>query len=84
MPTAHPDDWAAIRAFLPEIDDGSDAACIGFLERAGYTLHRDWTWSKPGVSQWSDATEQERMCIAFLCDEWDFGGLQKQEARDGE
>jgi hypothetical protein len=77
MPSAHPDLWAEVRAFLPEIDgdEGSDHACLHYLRDAGYTLNRDWTWSKPGVTDVGQMTRQEFACLLFLVHEWDFGAL---------
>lgn len=46
---------------------------IAFLQSHGYTLTRGWEWVKP-VSAHTISTE-EWECIAFLCDEWDFGGI---------
>jgi hypothetical protein len=77
MPSAADELWAEVRAFLPAVDEQSDAACIKFLEDAGYALKHDWTWSKPGITRYKQMTRQELACMMFLVHEWDFGGLAK-------
>jgi len=46
-----------------------------FLESRGYTLSRDWTWSKPGISTLKDMQRDEFDCLLFLVHEWDYGSL---------
>lgn len=77
MPQASDGLRSEVRAFLPEIDgaEGSDRACIRFLESAGYTLGRDWCWHKDGITNFGQMTRQEFACLLFLIHEWDFGGL---------
>lgn len=56
-------------------DPVDDTGPIQFLRNAGYTLNRDWTWSKPGISDLAQMTREEFDCLLFLAHEWDFGGL---------
>lgn len=49
---------------------------IQFLQSHGYVLRRDWHWDKPTPSH--NISEDEWQCIAFLIDEWDFGGVAPQ------
>lgn len=49
---------------------------IQFLQSHGYVLRRDWYWDKPTPSH--NISEDEWQCIAFLIDEWDFGGIAPQ------
>ncbi|MBP7704137.1 MAG: hypothetical protein KA105_02490 [Caulobacter sp.] len=60
-------------------DPVDSAGPIRFLRERGWTLHRDWTWSKPGQGFW-DIPEDEAACIHFLVDEWDFGGVRDGDA----
>ena len=54
----------------------SDEGPMKFLEDAGYVLRGDWFWkAKPGVTTYGDMTKKEYLCMIFLCQEWDFGGL---------
>ena len=56
--------------------DTGDEGPIKFLETAGYTLNRDWTWvPKAGVKELWEMTQDELACLQFLVEEWDFGGL---------
>jgi hypothetical protein len=57
-------------------DPISEQGPIDFLRSAGYTLHFDWTWSKPGVNDLRDMTRDEFDCLLFLIHEWDFGSLR--------
>ena len=72
MPSASDETILELAGFLPEVND--DAACA-YLFKHGYTLHRDWTWSKPGVKSFGDMTRQEFACLLYMCHEWDYGGL---------
>jgi hypothetical protein len=54
---------------------GWDAEAIKFLEDAGYKLTRDWEWIKPVGHT---PTERELDAIDYMCNEWDFGGIQTQ------
>lgn len=57
----------------------SDGPPANYLQHHGFTLHRDWTWSKPGVTGYDQLTQDEYDCMRFLVHEWDFDGLQKIE-----
>lgn len=60
--------------FGDPVDDGPP---MRFLEAAGYTLKRDWNWTrKPGVQTYEDMTQDEWMCMVFLRDEWDMRMLE--------
>jgi hypothetical protein len=61
--------------FGSEIDEQGP---IKFLTDAGFTLGKDWTWSKPGVTELWELAPDEFACIQFLVDEWDFGGLAER------
>ena len=67
-------------------DPVSDEGPIRYLRQAGYTLNRDWTWSKPGVEALGQMTRDEFDCLLFLIHEWDFGPLVKAKGggTDGE
>lgn len=54
-----------------------------YLREAGYTLSRDWTWSKPGIMSLQDMTRDEFECLLFLVHEWDFGALTPQPFHAG-
>jgi hypothetical protein len=47
---------------------------IKFLRERGWTLNRDWTWSKPGMTL-GNMPRDEFECVLFLIHEWDFGGV---------
>jgi len=58
-------------------DPVSDRGPIAFLQKAGYRMTKGFEWRPPeGVNKWTDLTRDQQLCIAFLCDEWDFGGLK--------
>jgi hypothetical protein len=54
-------------------DPISDAGPTKYLEDRGYTLNRDWTWSKPGENL-NSIPREDFECILFLVHEWDYGG----------
>lgn len=57
-------------------DPVGDSGPINYLIESGYTLRRDGHWvPKPGVSDYGHMTEKEYHCLAFLVQEWDYGGL---------
>lgn len=74
MPQA--DDTLREKMFQRFGDHVDEAGPMQFLQDAGYTLSRDWTWSKPGVTRTEEMTEGEYECLIFLVNEWDFGGLE--------
>jgi hypothetical protein len=55
-----------------------DAPVIAFLENRGYKLTRQWTWVLPTPDH--HPTEKEISAICFLIDEWDFGGLDRNDS----
>lgn len=56
--------------------DGVDSdGPISFLRSRGWTLDRDWEWSKPGVTR-TTMPRDEFDCVLFLVHEWDFGGVK--------
>lgn len=62
-----------------EIADDWDKRAIGLLEGAGYRLVKGQWEPKPGVSSEADMTPDERTCLIYLFEEWDFGGLKNAE-----
>lgn len=61
-------------------DPVDDQGPIAFLQKAGFSLTGQYEWRPPeGVKHWSELTDDQRLCIDFLCDEWDFGGLTYSE-----
>jgi len=57
-------------------DSIDDTGPTSFLQKSGYSLTKDFQWRPPeGVNSVDDMTEDAYLCMAFLCDEWDFGGL---------
>jgi hypothetical protein len=60
-----------------------DSGPTMFLENKGWTLHDDWTWSKPGFDRTNldDIPLNEWLCILFLVHEWDFGGVRENPCR---
>jgi len=51
----------------------SDGGPSEFLKERGYLLNDDWTWVAPSKDHY--VLEKEELCIRFLQDEWDWGGL---------
>lgn len=54
-------------------DPVEDEGPIKFLEDRGYKLTQKWTWVPPEKEH--HVTLKEHLCIQFLIEEWDFGGL---------
>lgn len=48
------------------------AGPMSYLEDNGWVLTPEWEWIPPH----EDITEKEYMCVNFLVDEWDFGGIK--------
>lgn len=61
------------------IDDDVEAWAV--LEAAGYRELRNGFVYKDGVVRWSDMAPAEQNALAYLCDEWDYGGLCDAEGR---
>jgi len=57
-------------------DPVSDEGPMQFLRERGWTLNRDWTWSKLGQTLQS-MPQDEYLCVLFLVHEWDFGGVKE-------
>lgn len=51
---------------------GIDEQAVKYLERRGYVLNHDWTWSRP-CRVIPKETDWDAML--YLIEEWDFGGL---------
>lgn len=51
----------------------SDGPPIEFLLSKGYKLREDWTWELPNKDH--HILEKEELCLRFLTEEWDFGGI---------
>lgn len=58
-------------------EGGGDEAAIEHLERAGYKLTRTWEWERP---EGMIPTERDASAVAYLIDEWDFGGFVSRPA----
>jgi hypothetical protein len=58
-----------------DVNESWDQRAIGFLSDAGYVLVKGEWKPKPGISKWEDMTSDEQTCMAYLFEEWDFGGL---------
>jgi hypothetical protein len=71
MPSASNELRAKITSRFGSLDDGN---VIKYLESKGWTLDRNWTWSKPGQNLQS-MPDDEYECVLFLVREWDFGGV---------
>jgi hypothetical protein len=57
-------------------DPIADGPPMEYLRNQGFTLNRDWTWSKPDITNYGQLSEKEYHCILFLVQEWDMGGLK--------
>lgn len=75
MPSASDEDRERMRDWFG--DPVSDAGPTKLLIDRGYGLTHGWTWVKPTPSH--TVHEIEWICIQFLADEWDFGGLEAQD-----
>ncbi len=54
-----------------------DCGCEGpsaFLQSHGFVLSNDWSWTKPTPAHRLSA--EEKACVFFLMDEWDYDGCQ--------
>jgi len=67
-----------LRAVMEELfnDPISDQGPISFLESKGHTLTRDWRWKLKDGETLESISHNEFLCIKFLIDEWDFGGIK--------
>jgi hypothetical protein len=76
MPQTSPEVRAAIvRLFGP--DDTKqmmhDVSAEVFLKRRGWQLSPRWSWRMPSPDHEPD--EDELLCVQYLIEEWDFGGI---------
>lgn len=73
MPQASDD----LRALMEQWfgDPVSDEGPTNFLQSRGYVLERDWIWKLPTPSH--TIRNEEYKCMAFLIDEWDYGGYRQ-------
>jgi len=55
---------------------GGDELATKYLQERGYALTKDWYWVIPPRHK---PTKKEIDAVAYLCDEWDFGGMIKLE-----
>lgn len=69
----------ALRNRMDELfgDPIDDAGPISYLEKRGFYLTPAFEWCLPSdVGSWAEMSPDEKDCMNFLCDEWDFGGLE--------
>lgn len=53
--------------------EGGDFNAQWYLKRCGWTLEKNWTWTKPRTDY--EPSEDEFEAIKYLIMEWDFGGI---------
>lgn len=70
MPQASEEDRERMRKWFGSI---GETGPMRFLESHGYKLQGDWHWERPTPSH--NISQDEWYCLAFLMDEWDFGGI---------
>ncbi len=76
MPSTSPDIQEQIDRLLGCYDDiGQDHAAERFLFSHGWTEHpaQRWCWCMP--SRYHVPTWDEVLCVIYLIEEWDFGGV---------
>ena len=76
MPQTSPEVRAAIDALLgPNTSDQlmQDVSAECFLKKRGWVLTDKWAWIMPQPSHQPD--EDELLCVQYLIEEWDFGGI---------
>lgn len=56
---------------------GWDQQAMAHLFARGYRLHRDYSWSPPHHPD-HVVTDRDLSAIAYLIDEWDYGGLREK------
>lgn len=59
--------------WLRDLFPNGDNQATEHLESRGYRLRRNWTWDASGADGYS---EQDRLAIQYLIDEWDYGGIE--------
>ena len=56
---------------------GHDDQAISFLcHEREFVLTQRWTWVPPNFKTWKELDDREQSAINYMCDEWDFGGLE--------
>lgn len=58
----------------PDVEVVNDFDVNCFLEERGYFLNSDWTWKLPSPTH--IVSDMEELCLRYLIDEWDYGGVQ--------
>ena len=61
-----------LRALFPD----GDRQAYDHLFKHGFRLRANWTWVVPAGHQW---TQRDEEAIAYLRDEWDYGGVSLEE-----
>jgi hypothetical protein len=70
MPQASEEDRERMQKWFGDMGDFAPAC---FLTSHGYRLRKDWVWVKPTPSH--NMSADERACLRFLIEEWDYGGV---------
>lgn len=82
MPTASSElrERMNVRFGDPVAPDGP----MKFLTSRGWKSTCRFEWMKEGFSRlsWNDIPEDERECMQFLGEEWDFGGITDYKKED--
>lgn len=55
-------------------DLGHDILAQTYLKKRGYVLGSNYSWSAPKPQR--PPTDEELLCVKYLIEEWDFGGLR--------
>lgn len=74
MPQTSAEIQERIDKFFPSASQSQDFQSTKFLEKAGYILNKNWTWKLPSPDH--KITEEEDLCLVYLIEEWDFGGIE--------
>lgn len=53
----------------------SEGKPVNYLVQKGYVLTKNYEWKLPKPDHFIG--EKEELCIRFLIDEWDFGGIER-------
>lgn len=76
MPQTSPEVIDRMYELFPDADGDFDTLAQGYLEDRGFTLGRDFFWiAPPHYREWIDLLQDEQLCIIYLIEEWDFGGV---------
>ena len=57
---------------------GFDYWASSYLKNRGYVLTNNLSWTAPFPSR--PATNEELLCVRYLQEEWDFGGLNSDRS----